>query len=198
MTNTDSPDPFGERHDHQTESDNPYAATALESGIASSATDENEFERIRRRHLSHEASIKAIALLYYMGAAICLLTGTMLILALTTQGNVISAGIGILPFGIVFGVVGFGLRGLRPWARPFTILLSTVGLLGFPVGTLISAYMLYLMLSPKGRLVLSAEYAEIVESTPHIFYRTSAIVWFFLILLLIVLAIGMVGLMFVG
>ena len=65
------------------------------------------------------------------------------------------------------------------------------GLLGFPIGTIISGYILYLMLSKKGRRVYSAEYQGVIAATPQIRYRSTILIWFFLILiLLVVIALG--------
>jgi hypothetical protein len=46
--------------------------------------------------------------------------------------------------------------------------LSGIGLLGFPIGTLINGYILYLFLSKKGRTVFAPEYQEVIEATPHV------------------------------
>ena len=50
-------------------------------------------------------------------------------------------------------------------AAAAALVLLVLGLLGFPIGTLISAYGLWLVLSAKGRVVLSPEYAAIVAAT---------------------------------
>jgi len=192
---TSGSNPFGD-HDDIGADENPYAATAI-SGLET-ATDMSDVARIRREHIGHEASIRSIGLLYYVGSAICLGVGLPTLLAARTRADVFTALVVVFPIGVALVVLGFGLRGLRPWVRPFTILISIVGLVGFPVGTLISAYVLYLILSSKGRLVLSSQYADIVERTPFITYRTSVIVWIFLGLLLVVLTMGMLAVLFVG
>ena len=73
--------------------------------------------------------------------------------------------------------VGFGLRKLKRKVRYAAVGLAALGLIGFPVGTVISVYILYLLLSRKGEMVFSAQYADVVKATPHIKYRTSVIVW---------------------
>jgi hypothetical protein len=70
---------------------------------------------------------------------------------------------------------------------------SAIGLLGFPCGTIISGYLLYLLLSAKGEMVFSSAYKEVMQATPHIRYRTSIIVWIFLFLLIGVILLGVVG-----
>ena len=88
--------------------------------------------------------------------------------------------------------VGTGLRRLRRWARIPTGILSGLGLLGFPLGTVINAYILYLIFSQKGKMVFSDEYQAVIEQTPHIKYRTSIVVWILLGLVLALMALGII------
>ena len=67
--------------------------------------------------------------------------------------------------------VGRGLLALRPWARTMAVLFAFVILLDFPIGTLISGYILYLLLSEKGRRIFRNDYGEIVAATPHIKFK---------------------------
>jgi len=50
---------------------------------------------------------------------------------------------------VVLGVgqllAGWGVRALRSWGRTVGCVLSAIGLLGFPIGTLINGYILYLL-----------------------------------------------------
>ena len=89
-------------------------------------------------------------------------------------------------------VAGWGLRTLRPWARKPGIVVAAIGLLGFPIGTLINAYVLWLLASRNGRMVLSAEYAAIMEATPHIRYRMPFVIWL-LLGLVVLLAVAMLA-----
>src|SRR4030095_8127226 len=89
--------------------------------------------------------------------------------------------------------VGTGLRRLRRWARIPTGILSGIGLLGFPIGTIINGYILYLIFSQKGKVVFSDEYRAVIEQTPHIKYRTSIVVWIVLGLLLLLIAAGIIA-----
>jgi hypothetical protein len=45
------------------------------------------------------------------------------------------------------------------------------GLMRFPLGTAISGYVLYLLLSAKERRLFESDYAEVVDATSHIDYR---------------------------
>lgn len=163
----------------------PAAVQRMQEGLAPGAS---QAEAIRNEHLKHEASVQSVGILYYLG-------GTFLTLAgLTGLAGAFASGEGESVVGLIVGlfflvlgvcqfIVGRGLRKLRSWARTPTAILSGFGLLGFPIGTLINAYILYLVLSAKGRMVLSEEYNQVVAQTPHIKYRTSIVVWIFLALI---------------
>jgi hypothetical protein len=111
-----------------------------------------------------------------------------------------SDGWGLLLLGLGFaqGFIGFGLNKLKSWARISAALFAGVGLLAFPIGTLINGYILYLLLSAKGKMVFSDEYREIIEQTPEIKYKTSKVLWFFLFLLLGLIGLGIVVALFAG
>ena len=180
---------------------NPYAPVSAEPPLA---TASSQAEAIRQEHLSHEASIKSIGVLYLLAAVFLVpIGGWLLIMGLFgLSGNDMAAdspatliGIGIfeLALGLLQGYTGLALRQLKSWARHVAILFSGIGLLGFPIGTLISAYFLYLLLSRKGVYIFSDEYQQIVAATPHMKYKTSMVVWVLLLLLIGLLAVGMVS-----
>jgi hypothetical protein len=152
---------------------NPYAAP---SARVEDLPAVSEAEAIRRAHISHEASIKAVGLLDYLAGAVLLFAaaGT----ARSAPGALLLAALGI---GLFFA--GWGVRALQSWGRIAGIVLAALGLLGFPIGTVINGYILYLLLSKKGRTIFSPEYQEVIAATPHVKYRTSIVVWVFLLLL---------------
>ena len=158
-------------------------------------------EATRKEHLKHEASVKSIGFLYYLGGAALLLGGIGL---LHVTGGARGTGTGaagpvlLSVFLFMLGAgqiwVGTGLRGLRGWwARMPTGILSGIGLLGFPMGTIINAYILYLIFSEKGKTVFSDEYHAVIEQTPHIKYRTSIIIWILLGLVVALIGFALIG-----
>jgi hypothetical protein len=164
------------------ESANPYAApTANVDDVSASP----EKEAIRHEHINHEASIKAVGFLYYLGGI-----GVTVAAIASMAGGEPGAGMLLLILGAGQLVGGWGVRALRPWARYLGCVLSGIGLLGFPIGTLINAYVLYLLLSKKGRTVFAPEYQEVIEATPHVKYRTSIVVWICLALLAGLILLG--------
>lgn len=170
---------------------NPYAApTSL------LATAPTEVDAFRREHLNHEANIKAIGFLYYFGGSIVALVFLGNLWSLQRDsfvgGAIMTTFLGVLGVGQI--VVAWGLRRFKAWARGPAAGIAAVGLLAFPLGTAINAYILYLLLSAKGRAVLSRDYESVVRRTPHIEYQTSMVVK----VLLCALIVTLLGVFVVG
>lgn len=163
--------------------ENPYAPPKADLD-----RPDTDAEAIRTAHISHEASIKGVGLLYFLVGAGALLGGlTVLMVGSGPEKNPMTAFSITLLMLVVGGaslVLGYGLRRLKRWVRIPVGIFSALGLLNFPIGTLLNAYILYLIFSAKGRTILSDEYAEVVALTPDIRYRTSIVVWILLALLL--------------
>jgi hypothetical protein len=205
---------------------NPYAAPEAELGApAAAGTDEDlaRAEAIRSAYLAHEASVKSLGSLHYLGA---LFFG---IAALGLGAYVMTARVGNNPFSaamtaaavlyvVMTGLnvaLGNGLRGLRPWARWtdavlmglsfLSSLLAMVGwliaqlyapLLGGSLGLLFQAYILHILLSSKASVVFSPEYREIIARTPHLRYKTSLLVKFVLAVFVGLITLAIVGTLF--
>lgn len=160
---------------------NPYAPPqARVEDVVPPAPDA---EAIRRKYIKHEASIRSCGILDYIGGVVfCLLgvatmaTAAMSRSVLGTQ-TVVTLGAVYLVIGILSIIVGFGIRRLRPWARVASVVLSAIGLLEIPIGTVINGYILYLLVSRKGQLIFTPRYAEIIAATPHVKYRSFLVLW---------------------
>ena len=173
---------------------NPFAAPQT-MGYAGDI-DSRPAALIRQQHLTHEASVQSVGSLYILGCLLTLVGGgflTFMVVSNSAQ-NSSDEGMGLLLLGLGFaqGFIGFGLNKLKSWARISAALFAGVGLLAFPIGTLINGYVLYLLLSAKGKMVFSDEYREVIEQTPEIKYKTSKVLWFFLLLLLGLIGLGIV------
>jgi uncharacterized BrkB/YihY/UPF0761 family membrane protein len=81
-----------------------------------------------------------------------------------------------------------------PVGLTLTTILSIIGLVGIPVGTLINGWILYLIHCKKGQTILSPGYQDIIAATPHVKYRRSVGDWIALGLVLAIL-LGIVGLL---
>lgn len=146
-------------------------------------------EAIRNEHLKHETNVKSIGTLYYLGGIGMGLgfIGMLIDGGKPSDGTqmpyvALLAFIGVFAF-ITFGL-GYGLTNLKPWARIPTLILAAIGLAGFPIGTIINLYVLYLVGGKKGKMVFSPEYQQVIALTPHIKYKSP---WKTCLILLIVL-----------
>lgn len=185
---------------------NPYAAPVATMSATPAAS---QAENIRNQYLSHEASVKSVGLLYMLGGGITMLLGVGYLfggISLLTGGQEEFAQIGPILAGVgAFCMLLGGLQiysaiSLRKLGAPGRIIatiFSGIGLLGFPIGTLISGYILYLLWSAKGNFVFAPEYKNVIAQTPHIKYKTSIVVWILLGLLVLLFA-GAIMAAFVG
>jgi len=178
----------------------PLALQRLKEGVQSNTLAEG----IRKAHLRHEASVQSVGLLYYLGSVLFVCVGTAMIVRIFSTGRSPRAlGAAVASFAVFLALgagqfwVGIGLRRLRKWARIPTGIFSGLGLLWFPLGTIINAYVLYLIFSQKGKMVFSDEYQAVIRQTPHIKYRTSIVVWILFGLLVLLLGLGMLSVLFI-
>ena len=204
-------------------SDNPYAPSGSSYGDASldANFDLSQAELIRKSHLSHEANIQGFGCLYTLGGILGILGAIFYvgIGILVMAGGVVPKGLESMVFGAggdrlvsgglttLVGVIflaiavaqlfaGRSMQTLNPSGKILAIVVAAIGMLQFPCGTLISGYLLYLLVSAKGRTVFSSAYKEVMQATPHIRYRTSIIVWIFLFILIGVLLLGVLAAIF--
>lgn len=172
---------------------NPYAAPQSQ---VLQATPQDEI--VRNEHLNTEAAIKSAGLLYYLGSLALIAIGVIALISKDPgkTGFDIFLGMIFLLLGIGMGVAAYGLRRLQSWARPLTILLSSIaviiGLINLSWGIVIHIYILAKMLGKQGRFVMSPEYQRIIAATPHVKRKTSIVVKVLLVLLLIIL-IGIIA-----
>jgi len=165
----------------------------------------DDVEATRRRFLSHEASIQSIGVLYLIGGVLSVLYGAFMIsMALAGFAQVNAQQVSVLIFPVILGFVvlalgvaqgyaGHCMRILNPSGKVLAIIMAAIGLIAVPLGTLISIYVLWLLLSEKGNVVFSPEYRRVIDATPHIKYRTSIIVWVFVFLLIALVLLGIFG-----
>lgn len=168
---------------------NPYAAP--QSQVLSTTSED---EIVRQEHINTEATIKSVGALYYLGAFILILLCLVTIFGRKAQEEeppLLMAAI-FLILAVGQGFVGYGLRRLQGWARIPTIILSSIGLLGFPVGTLINLYILVKVAGKQGKFVMTPEYQRIIAATSHV-KRKSSIVAIVLLVLLVIILIGIIA-----
>ncbi|MCK6544550.1 hypothetical protein L6R52_01645 [Myxococcota bacterium] len=166
--------------------ESPQAELGAEHPDAPHGSASADDERIRRELLNHEASLQAVGRLMMLGGGIMALAALALVVGAAATGP---GMLGVAAIYVVLAIPGLWignlLRKLDPRGRIPAAVLNAIGLLGIPIGTLISAYILYLLLSVKGQRVLSTEYQGIVARTPHIRYKSPILV---IVLLAILIA----------
>ncbi len=153
---------------------NPYAAPKATLQDEMPSTDSAADAR-RRELIRHETLLKSVGSLYYF-------LGVVSLMALISSSSLFfqDEAVPLQLVGLVFVLAavavlylaaGYGFRRLRPWVRIPGALLSVLGLISFPVGTLVGIYILYLMFGQKGRQVLALDYQNVIAATPHIKYQ---------------------------
>ena len=151
-------------------------------------------EAVRREYIKHEAAVRSIGVLYYFGGVATMFVSIALLAAIASGASnlnsvfIIVMAIVYLGLGALSFFVGRGIRQLASWARTTVTVLSVIGLLGFPIGTLINGYILYLLHCAKGKRIFEPDYAAIVAATPFVKYRTSIVVWILLGLVVLTIA----------
>lgn len=158
---------------------NPYAAPIAAPGEAPPLSD---VDQIRKDHIAHEASVKSLGGLYFLGAlGLAMIVVIVGFAVFSRERPLTLVPMAVMAVGTVLSIVHFwisgGIRRLQPWAKTAATVLAAIGLLAFPVGTIINAYVLYLLLSAKGSMVFSERYQEVIVATPHIRYKTSPLIY---------------------
>ena len=171
---------------------NPYSAPVADP--ATEAPPLNDPEGIRLAYIGHEASVKSVGTLYVLGAVLIGLSAIFnLWVMFSGGGGATEASWATIAFLAIISAlqfqVGSGLRKLKKSSRAIGAILAGIGLLGFPIGTIISAYILYLLMSRKGTMVFSPEYQQVIAATPHIKYKSSKVMWWFLMIVAAIIVI---------
>lgn len=136
---------------------NPFAAPTVNpteaSGGGESPLGELDHKTVKKlRNASH--SIRTLGVLWGIGCVAYIVLGVMTIANLGGRGDSeMGAGLGVvfLALSVLLGCAVWGAFARPAWGRTLGIVLCCFGLLGFPIGTLISALCLYYYI-PSGRL----------------------------------------------
>jgi len=145
----------------QSESVNPYAPPEAEVVTHDAAAGKTDLDELRRRMLAMESILKgAGTFLVILGCLGGLLSITLI------HGHLIN----LIPVfaAIVALIAGIGLRWGRSWGRGFGIFVGVLGLLLFPIGSIAGLVFIYLLVRRDAKYILSAEYREVINQTPHV------------------------------
>ncbi len=155
-----------------TTGDTPDLAYRGTQGAASGAMEDAPAptaEALRRRFRGREAAIRHLGLF----AITVGLSASAYAAQLALEYGDPARRFGVLYLVLVgYGaaLLPIGLAGLtlRPWSRLPLKLFSGVLCLGFPIGSAIGVYFLYLLGSPEGRYMFSPGYAAVRRDAPHV------------------------------
>lgn len=173
---------------------NPYKAP--NASVKDHVDPRDDAEAIREAHVRHEVLLKSVGSLYGLVSFATLLAAVAMFavmimgserdgVAFATLGGLIYLGL-----GAATGFMAWGFRTLKPWVKIPGTILSGIGLLGIPVGTMINGYILYLIWCAQGQRVLSPDYRDIIARTPHVRYRRTVGDW----IALGIVVLGLLGL----
>ena len=107
--------------------------------------------------LTRPSGITVLAVLNALGAALMIPIALLVLATARGEEAAVMIGVGILYLvaGALSLAAAVGLWKLRPWGRSLQIGLSVFGLLGFPIGTVISALILYYLTRPVIKILFS-------------------------------------------
>lgn len=158
----------------------PMAIQRIREGIGLTSVNESEAVIIRQSLINHETSIRSVGFLYiFFGCffTLIILSQFVLLNKFLYQNSPVDSRTFVIVFlPLLFVAIGFSIRKLRKWTRIPVAIFSSLGLLGFPLGTIFNGYILYLFFCQKGTRVFSDEYKEIIQITPQVRYKTSKVV----------------------
>ncbi|MFO0722938.1 MAG: hypothetical protein U1E65_04075 [Myxococcota bacterium] len=146
--------------------DDPFAPPTTDVSTVE-ASDPADLMR-RRLTLRQESAVRGVGLTYFvLGVSISAFAASSLPKVIY-QAALPGVFLRILAGAGLVGL-GAGLRRLDPWSRwPAIAASSALGLLTWPWGAPYHAIVLFLLLSPHGRSVLSRDHAALIARTPEI------------------------------
>ena len=120
--------------------------------------------------MKYEVAIRSEGTVFLFGGLILFAVGSIV---LSFHREYWIAGISAVAGAAVAVWVDYGLQRLRSSARAVGMILAGIGLLGFPVLTLVSLHILFVLGNKASRAVFTPEYARIIAATPHINHKQS-------------------------
>lgn len=166
--------------------ENPFAPPEAETRPG--PDEGSEALRLRRLHLASEARLRALGSVFLVvGAVVLVWSASFLLIVMRLNPRAVEVVVPSVSLlvSLAFIALAVLLRRLEPRAFWPALTGGAVLLLAFPYGTPIGAYVLFALLQPSSRRVLTTSYAEVRRATPHVVYRTPATVWLLLGLVLV-------------
>jgi hypothetical protein len=120
--------------------------------------------------------VTVLAVLHFIGAGLWLMTALFALAAVAAGGSgtaLATAGVVVAGLGVLQLACGVGLWKLRPHGRTLQLVFAWVGLLGIPIGTIISVLLLIYFLKPGVKALFSGKAAP--ELTPEELAQVTAL-----------------------
>jgi type IV pilus assembly protein PilA len=104
--------------------------------------------------------VTLLAVLSFAAVLPCLIVTAAIAVPMFISPTPTPAAMWIIPvlglgFAVLNLIIGIGLWRLRPWARTVQIVFAIIGLLGVPIGTLISVILLVYLFKPGSKILFS-------------------------------------------
>lgn len=172
---------------------NPFSVTPTSAGQSVpapdvSASEQSDFESIRRQYLKHERAVNSVSSVLFFSALLSLFA-SILVVALPflymlyenarLTGSMIAVclvlSVSLIGLVILQAVVAMSVRRSFSNARYAAIFLAILGMFAFPFGTICGIYVLVIMGAKDTPFVMSEEYKKIKRATPQ--YDAAPISW---------------------
>jgi len=165
--------------------------------LAKALTQDSPLIGIRKLYIDHEGALRSISTLYHISFLGAALGVCGLVLSVFPKDNeaplaTLTLAVFLAAWAAFFLWLGYNMSALRRKVVLPASIVAVIGLLGFPFGTLINGYILYLLHSAKGTYVFSDAYRKVIAATPDIKYRTPPLMWVIIggIVISIIVALG--------
>jgi hypothetical protein len=147
---------------------NPYSAPEAEVGDPSPGP--GAAEQRRREFIGHERQLKSVGTVFSLPAMVFVIAFMLALVFAVTGDDSVSlpalAAQGTL--AALFIALAIGFRRLQPWVKWPGTVVSAIGVLGVPVGTIVFGVVLYLIWCRAGRVVLDPAYRDVIQATPQL------------------------------
>lgn len=166
-----------------------------DSGICTTCGTDLQIQNGKYRPIKRPAGVTIIAVLNLLAGALAILGGlswfvTMAEVVDDSPIAIIGIGLGYIVVGGGWMAAGIGLLKFRSWGRTLQIILSCIGLVGFPILTVVSALVLYYLFRPGIKLLFSGREHADFSAEEHVEIATISSRKASLIAVVVVILVG--------
>jgi len=119
---------------------------------------------MEQTHPERPGVVTLLAVLNFIGGGFGLIGAVLMAVLPMAQASsnsmplpvLMGVAAGMAAVSALYLICGYGLWTLKSYGRTITLVLSFIGLLGFPIGTVISALILFYMFKPEVKALFAA------------------------------------------